>query len=156
VRSLAKWLSMLGPVGLVPGPRATYGSFVVAVVGYFLPVPPVWLFFLLLAGGTLLAVWAAGEAEHVLGHDANAISIDEAVGQALALFLVPHAPAAFFAAFLLFRVFDIWKPLGANRAQSLPGGWGVVADDAIAGVVACVAFHALRFGLAKLGVPLLG
>jgi phosphatidylglycerophosphatase A len=156
VRTLGKWLAMLGPVGLVPGPRATYGSAVVAAVGWFLPVPPLWLFGVLLVAGTLLAVWAAGEAEHSLGHDANAISIDEAVGQSLALLFVPHTPAAFFAAFALFRVFDIWKPLGAYQAQKLPGGWGVVADDAIAGVVACLAFHALRFGLIRAGYPLLG
>ena len=147
---------MLGPVGLVPGPRATYGSAIVAAVGYFLPVPPLWLFCVLLAPGTLLAVWAAGEAEHSLGHDANAISIDEAVGQSLALVLVPHTPAAFFVAFVLFRIFDIWKPLGAHRAQSLPGGWGVVADDAIAGVVSCAAFHVLRFGLTAAGITILG
>jgi phosphatidylglycerophosphatase A len=156
VRTLGKWLAMLGPVGLVPGPRATYGSAVVAAVGYFLPVPPLWLFFVLLALGALVAVWAAGEAEHELGHDANAISIDEAIGMSLTLVLVPHTPLAFFAAFALFRVFDIWKPLGANEAQKLPGGWGVVADDAIAGVVACLAFHLLRFALIRSGHPLLG
>lgn len=156
MRSLAKWVAMLGPVGLVPGPRATYGSAVVAAIGFFLPVPPLWLFFVLLALGTLVAVWAAGEAEHVLGHDANPICVDEAVGQSLALVLVPHTPAAFFAAFALFRVFDIWKPLGAHQAQALPGGWGVVADDVIAGLVACAAFHVLRFALTSMGYPVLG
>lgn len=156
MRTFGKWLAMLGPIGLLPGPKATYGSFVVATIGFFLPVPPLWLFATLLAVGTRVAVWAAGEAEHELGHDANAISIDEAVGMSLSLVLVPHTWVAFLAAFLLFRVFDIWKPLGAYQAQKLPGGWGVVADDAIAGVVACVAFHALRFALAKLGYPLLG
>jgi phosphatidylglycerophosphatase A len=65
-------------------------------------------------------------------------------------------PLAFFAAFVLFRVFDIWKPLGAHQAQKLPGGWGVVADDVIAGVVACAAFHLLRLGLTSMGYPLLG
>jgi phosphatidylglycerophosphatase A len=156
VRKLGKWLAMLGPVGLVPGPRATYGSAVVAAAGFFLPVPPLWLFFVLLALGTLVAVWAAGEAEHELGHDANAISIDEAVGMAITLLFVPHTAVAFFAAFALFRVFDIWKPLGAYQAQQLPGGWGVVADDMIAGAVACAAFHGLRFALVKMGYPLLG
>ncbi|MCC6348329.1 MAG: phosphatidylglycerophosphatase A [Candidatus Eisenbacteria bacterium] len=156
MRTLAKWLAMLGPVGLVPGPRATYGSAVVAAIGFLLPVPPLWLFLLLLAAGTLIAVWAAGEAEHVLGHDANPICVDEAVGQSLALLLVPHTIPAFVASFALFRMFDIWKPLGAHQAQSLPGGWGVVADDVIAGIVACVAFHVARLALAGLGHPLLG
>ncbi|MFN8587931.1 MAG: phosphatidylglycerophosphatase A [Candidatus Eisenbacteria bacterium] len=156
MRTFGKWLAMLGPVGLVPGPRATYGSAVVAAIGWFLPVPPLWLFFVLLVVGTLIAIWAAGEAEHELGHDANAISIDEAVGQSITLLFVPHTIAAFVAAFFLFRLFDIWKPLGAREAQALPGGLGVVADDAIAGVISCVAFHALRYGLGLAGMHWLG
>ncbi|HTR97066.1 MAG TPA: phosphatidylglycerophosphatase A [Candidatus Acidoferrales bacterium] len=156
MRKFATALAMLGPTGLVPGPHATYGSFVIALIGFFLPVPPLWLFGVLLAIGTAVAVWAAGEAEHVLGHDANAISIDEAIGQSIALLWVPHSWIAFGAAFVLFRVVDVWKPLGAREVQKLPGGWGVVADDVIAGIVACAAFHALRFGLARLGHPLLG
>lgn len=153
MRELGKWLAMLGPVGLVPGPRATYGSAVVAAAGFFLPVPSPLVFAALLVAGTLIAVWAAGEAEHALGHDANPICIDEAVGQTLALILVPRTPLAFLAAFLLFRLFDIWKPLGAREIQHLPGGWGVVADDVIAGLVACLAFHGLRFGLGLGGLP---
>ncbi len=153
MRELGKWLAMLGPVGLLPGPRATYGSAVVAAVGYFLPVPSVPVFAALLILGTLIAVWASGEAEHSLGHDANPICIDEAIGQTLALILVPHTPIAFFVAFLLFRIFDIWKPLGAREIQHLPGGWGVVADDVIAGIVACLAFHGLRWGLVLGGLP---
>jgi phosphatidylglycerophosphatase A len=147
---------MLWPVAVPPGPRATYGSAVVAAIGFFLPVPPLWLFFALLAVGTAIAVWAAGEAEHVLGHDANPIIIDEAIGQSLALLFVPHSIVAFAVSFLLFRFFDVLKPFGAREVQALPGGWGVVADDAIAGVVSCLAFHGLRFGLMRLGHPLLG
>lgn len=147
---------MLGPVGLVPGPRATYGSAVVAAIGFFLPVPPLWQFGVLLALGTLVAIWAAGEAEHELGHDANAISIDEAVGQAITLLFVPHTWLAFGVAFLLFRFFDILKPFGAREAQALPGGVGVVVDDVIAGIVACLAFHALHVGLVRFGYHWLG
>ena len=66
---------------------------------------------------------------------------DEAVGQSLALIKVPHDPAAFAVAFLLFRLFDVWKPLGAREAQRLPGGLGVVTDDVIAGLTACATFH---------------
>ena len=67
--------------------------------------------------------------------------IDEAVGQSIALLFVPHTLLAFAAAFVLFRIFDIWKPLGAREVQRLPGGVGVVADDVIAGITSCAAFH---------------
>ena len=156
MRTFATRLAMLWPVATLPGPRATYGSFVVAVVGYFLPVPPLWLFAVLLVLGTVVAVWAAGEAEHVLGHDANPIIVDEAIGQSISLLFVPHTIAAFATSFVLFRIFDVLKPLGANEAQRLPGGYGVVADDAIAGVGACLAFHLVRFALIRTGHPLLG
>jgi phosphatidylglycerophosphatase A len=38
------------------------------------------------------------------------------------------------AAFVLFRIFDVWKPYPIDRLQSLPGGWGIVADDVLAGI----------------------
>jgi phosphatidylglycerophosphatase A len=104
---------------------------------------------------TLLAVWAAGAAERDLGHDAGPIVIDEVIGQSLALLFAPHRIGAFVAAFFLFRLFDIWKPLGAYQAQALPGGWGVVADDVIAGVTTLLALQGLLFAQAKLGWALL-
>jgi phosphatidylglycerophosphatase A len=156
VKTLAKWLALLGPAGLVPIAPATAGSALVTIIAWYLPVVPLPVWFALLVPGTLVAVWAAGEAEHELGHDAKPICIDEAVGQSIALLFVPHTVAAFATAFVLFRVFDVIKPLGARQIQDLPGGWGVVADDVVAGIVACAAFHALRFGLAQAGMYLLG
>jgi phosphatidylglycerophosphatase A len=161
-KPFAKWLALLGPAGLVPIAPATAGSALVTVIAFYTPrLPlPLWpalaAWFGLLVVGTLIAVWAAGEAEHELGHDAKPICIDEAVGQVIALLLVPHTVAAFATAFVLFRVFDVIKPFGAREIQDLPGGWGVVMDDVVAGIVACVAFHALRFGLARFGIYLLG
>ena len=138
----ATWLATLGPVGYAPVAPATAASAVVVAIGWFLPVLPLAGALALLAVGTLVAVWAAGEAEHELGHDAGPIVIDEVIGQSIALLFAPHRIGVFIAAFFLFRLFDIWKPLGAHQAQALPGGWGVVADDVIAGVTACAALHA--------------
>ncbi|MEO5618404.1 MAG: phosphatidylglycerophosphatase A, partial [Candidatus Eisenbacteria bacterium] len=45
--------------------------------------------------------------------------------------------------FLLFRIFDVWKPLGAREIQRLRGGYGIVADDFIAGLTSCAVFHLL-------------
>ena len=155
-QTFARWLALLGPAGLVPIAPATAGSALVTIVGWFLPSVPLLPWFGLLVVGTLIAVWAAGEAEAELGHDAKPICIDEAVGQTIALLYVPHTIAAFATAFVLFRIFDVLKPLGARQIQDLPGGWGVVADDVIAGIVACAAFHALHYGLGLAGMQLLG
>jgi phosphatidylglycerophosphatase A len=45
---------------------------------------------------------------------------------------------------ILFRVFDIWKPFPARQAESLPGGWGIMADDWIAGVYAAIGLWIAR------------
>ncbi len=145
------WLASLGPAGWSPVAPATAGSALVTAVAWFLPVPAFPLALALLAAGTFVAVWAAGEAEKSLGHDAGPIVIDEAVGQAIALLFAPHRPLVFVAAFLLFRLFDIWKPLGAREAQTLPGGWGVVADDVIAGLTTLGVLQGLLWLQARLG-----
>jgi phosphatidylglycerophosphatase A len=151
VRRLARLIATLGPIGSSPIAPASGASAVVALVGYFLPVPPLPVALALILAGSALAIWTAGEAERTLGHDAKPIVIDEVIGQSLALLLVPRDPLAFFAAFVLFRIFDVWKPLGAREAQRLPGGWGVLADDVIAGLTACASFHLGWWVLHRLG-----
>ncbi len=149
MKRLERLLATLGPCGWAPLAPATVGSFATAAVGWFLPVPNLLVTLALIVLGFFIAVRVAGEAEKELGHDAKPIVIDEAVGQSIALLGVPHTLTGFFASFLLFRVFDVWKPFGAREAQHLPGGWGVVADDVIAGVVANVTFHLASFAVLK-------
>jgi phosphatidylglycerophosphatase A len=134
MKGLLRFIATLGPVGYAPIAPATAGSAVVAIVGWFLPVPALPVALGLLAIGTGAAIWIAGEAEKGLGHDAHPIVIDEVIGQTIALLMAPRQLWVYAAAFFLFRVFDVWKPLGAREAQRLPGGLGVVADDVIAGL----------------------
>jgi phosphatidylglycerophosphatase A len=152
MRALARFIATLGPVGSTPIAPATAGSAVVALVGFFVPVPALWVALLLILACAALGVWSADQAELTLGHDAKPIIIDEVVGQSLALLFVPHHWLAFVAAFVLFRVFDVLKPLGAREIQRLPGGWGVVADDVVAGLTACGAFHLGFWALQRFGV----
>jgi phosphatidylglycerophosphatase A len=146
VNRLPTWLATLGPVGYAPIAPATVGSAVTCAIGWFLPVPALPVALALIAAGAAVAIWLCGEAEKALGHDAHPIVADEVVGQSLALLLVPHTIVGFVIAFFLFRLFDIWKPLGAREAQALPGGVGVVTDDVIAGVTACAAYHLGAWG----------
>jgi len=144
----------LSQVGVVLTAPSTTCTTVIALVCMFLPVPPLLVTLALLVMVTGVALRVADEAEKQLGHDAKPIVIEEAVGQSLALLFVPHAWWAFAAAFVLFRLFDVWKPLGAREAQALPGGLGVVADDVIAGITACAAFHVGMWGLRRAGIAL--
>lgn len=99
-------------------------------------------------GGYLAVAWC-GEAELRLREkDPGKVVLDEVVAIPLC-FLGWHAlPAVLppwgwmLAGFALFRLFDIAKPLGIARLQTLPGGWGVVADDLAAALAACATLHA--------------
>ena len=151
MKRLLRFFATFGPVGYAPIAPATAGSAVVALIGWFIPAPGIAEALTLIAVGTVFAAWAAGEAEKELGHDAKPIVIDEAIGQSLALLFVPHTILAFATSFLLFRIFDVWKPLGAREIQKLSGGVGIVADDVIAGATACGVFHLGWWGARSLG-----
>ena len=155
MRRIATLLATLGPVGYFPVAPATAGSAVVVVALWFLPIPRSSEAIAMVAVAALIAVFAAGEAEKEVGHDAGPIVIDELIGQWIALLFAPHRIGVFVGAFILFRIFDIWKPLGAHQAQSLPGGWGVVADDTIAGVTSLLVLQGLLIAQAKLGWALI-
>ncbi len=86
------------------------------------------------------AIWAAGEtARQANVKDPQFVVVDEVVGQWLALAGARTLNwKSWLAAFLLFRLFDIWKPVPARQLESLPGGLGIVADDLMAGVYAAL------------------
>jgi phosphatidylglycerophosphatase A len=86
-----------------------------------------------------IGVWAAGVEEARVGrHDPTSVVIDEVAGMLVALIAAPAGLAWVGLLFFLFRVFDVWKPYPIDRLQGLPGGWGIVADDVLAGVYAAV------------------
>lgn len=99
---------------------------------------------LLVAG---IGVWSATVmARHWRAKDPGAIVIDEVSGQLIAcMTLVPLGWKHLAAAFLLFRLFDIWKPFPARQAEALREGWGIMADDWIAGGYAAAALLVLRW-----------
>jgi phosphatidylglycerophosphatase A len=68
------------------------------------------------------------------GHDSNRVVIDELQGMMTALFLMPNDWRYLLVAFVLFRFFDIAKPLGIRRMEAFAGGWGVMLDDLLAGI----------------------
>jgi phosphatidylglycerophosphatase A len=82
------------------------------------------------------AVWAATETSRQLNSkDPSIVVIDEALGQWLTLLgATTFSWKSFLAGFLLFRLFDIWKPWPVRRLEKLPGGTGIVADDIAAGL----------------------
>ena len=88
----------------------------------------------------LPAVWAADvAAKQAHLKDPGFIVVDEVVGQWVTLLGARELNwKTWAAAFVLFRAFDIWKPFPIRRLEHLPGGWGIVADDAAAGIYAAL------------------
>jgi phosphatidylglycerophosphatase A len=94
-----------------------------------------WLFQLsLLVLLFILGVLTSSVVEKEWGKDSNRVVVDEVHGMLVALFLLPFNWYYLLAAFVLFRFFDIVKPLGVKRMENLSGGWGVMMDDVLAGL----------------------
>ena len=94
----------------------------------------------LAAGVSVPAIWAAGETARLAKiKDPSFVVVDEVVGQWMALAGARTLNwKSWLAAFILFRLFDIWKPWPVRQLESLPGGTGIVADDLMAGVYAAL------------------
>ncbi len=148
---LATWFGS----GLLPWAPGTWGSlaalpFAWVIAHYFgtggLAIATMAVFF--------VGWWASGAMSRATGiKDAGSIVIDEVAGQWLTLTAAPLDPLAYGLGFLLFRLFDITKPWPVRWAdRRLPGGFGIMADDILAGLYAAIAL----FGLIWVGRLVLG
>ncbi|MCP4004032.1 MAG: phosphatidylglycerophosphatase A [bacterium] len=137
MRIFILFLASAAGTGFLPVAPGTWGS--LFAVFLFVPLsslaPPSYL--LALVGTAVVGVWSAQRAESFFGrHDDGRITIDEVAGQLLALAFLPLRLDVVLLGFGLFRLFDIWKPPPVRQAERLPGGFGVMADDLVAGAYA--------------------
>ena len=130
--------------GYIPIASGTFGTLIGIPVCYLLSELRALEVMLLIIAFTGSAVWISGWAEKVFKKkDSGLIVIDEMAGMLVTMFLIPWSAKSVVAGFFLFRLFDIAKPFPIRRLEEkLPGGWGVVGDDILAGVYANVV---LRF-----------
>jgi phosphatidylglycerophosphatase A len=145
-------------VGRIPFAPGTFGTALGLLWIYLLLLPrSVWFFGGGIVFGFFLAVWIGGWAEKVLDkEDPGSIVLDEITALPLAFLpavLLTSSGAATLPAidyfsgkmillsiitFVLFRIFDIWKPLGIARVQNIGGGLGLVLDDFLAAIPAAL------------------
>jgi phosphatidylglycerophosphatase A len=81
-----------------------------------------------------IGVWSGNKVEPFWGKDHGRVVIDEVAGMCISLLFIPVIIKYVIAGFILFRFFDIVKPLFIKKLELLPGGWGVMMDDILAGV----------------------
>ncbi len=140
------------PSGLSPVAPGTCGSLAAAVLAPFIFMPlPLWGRLAVLAFVALSGTVAADRAARLLQKkDPKDVVIDEVLGQ-----WITYAPFAsldvwgYAAGFALFRLFDITKPPPVRNLERLPGGVGIMADDAAAGVLAALCLGAALWAMGK-------
>lgn len=136
----------VGGLGFFPYAPGSLASFIVALIVFFLAIPSWGIY-----GGILVTIFFLGSAasgylvKRGVGADPSWIVIDEVCGMMLALFLVPKKPLNYCIAFLAFRYFDIVKPFPVKSMENLPGGWGIMMDDLLAGALSFIIVHVLAF-----------
>ena len=142
---LAVFIATVGYCGYFPIAPGTVGS-AAGLVFYLLvwwsgsPIVEVGLIAVLFGAG----VWAGTTAERYFGGiDPGPIVMDEVVGMLITLAFIPVGWSGALAGFFLFRVFDVFKPWPARSLESLHGGFGVMADDAMAAIYANLSLRLL-------------
>jgi len=137
-RVAAEWIGTVFYIGKLPLAPGTWASIFAVLCWYFLFqsvnhfVLPAISIFLFLIGG----IASDTIVKHSKEHDPSRIVIDEWVGQWVALSMMPINIRTGVVAFVAFRIFDIIKLGPVRKMEKIPGGWGIMADDVMAGIMA--------------------
>lgn len=138
MRSCSKFIASGFGVGFLPKAPGTWG----ALLALLLSLPLLYIenfqrnliIGILILIFTVAGVWSANKVEVAWGHDSKQVVVDEMVGFWITIMFVPNVLKYYIIGFVLFRLFDILKPLGIRKAEQLKGGYGVMADDIVAGI----------------------
>ncbi len=137
----------LGKIPVAPGTFGSLGPVVMfQVLAYLWPAANAWVMvFFLLAGSWVCLQYSSAVIAATGNKDPQQVVADEVAGQALVMLFIAllrpeHICNTVALGFLLFRLFDIVKPWPCRRLEELPGGVGILADDLMAGIYACIGF----------------
>ena len=144
--SIAEWLGTVFKIGKLPLAPGTWSSFIASIVWFFLfdgidlivlPIITIIIFFI----GIISSQKIINDSNE---KDPSRIVVDEWVGQWITFTIIPVTLTNFVIGLTLFRFFDIIKPFPVKSAEKLSGGWGVMMDDVIAGIMAFVILYFLN------------
>lgn len=125
-------------VGRIPIAPGTWGSLAAFLPWFFIKDLSLTTYIIVLAALFVIGFFVSGSAEKILDSpDAGPIVIDEILGMFITLTLAPNHPAAWILGFILFRIFDIFKPFPVSWFdKKIHGGIGIMMDDVVAGLYA--------------------
>jgi phosphatidylglycerophosphatase A len=141
---IATWFGC-GYAPIAPGTAGSLAAMIIAIALYYFGGYGRGMLLVLTAFLLGPGIWSASVvAKETNTTDPHIVVVDEVIGQWITL-----AGAAtlnwktWLAALVLFRLFDVWKPAPARQLEALPGGWGIVADDVMAGLYGALAIFVL-------------
>ena len=147
-----KWIATSLGTGYLPVAPGTWGSIFGIIVLFFLQ------YFSCLSQELLVALiiffffigtWSTHVLEKEWGKDPSRVVIDETVGVWVNIVFLPFQWQIWLIGLILFRVLDIWKPLGIRRLENVKGAWGVMLDDLAAGIIGNVILQVMYFSFLK-------
>lgn len=136
----------VGKIRIMPG---TWGSLAAFLPWLFIKDLPLSIYLLVLAAFFILGFFVSGSAEKILDKpDSECIVIDEFLGMFVTLAAAPPHFMAWLIGFILFRIFDIFKPFPVSWVHDrIHGGIGIMMDDVIAGLYALISLQLIWWGI---------
>ncbi len=137
-----------GYAPVAPGTFGTlFGVLIYLLIQFTIPDQMTPLLLVLIVTGTIVGTWCCKMTEPEWGHDSGKIVLDESVGVWITLLCVPFQWWIVVAAFILFRFYDILKPLGIKKIdEGMHSPASVMLDDVLAGVYAWITLQAVIWG----------
>jgi phosphatidylglycerophosphatase A len=138
--------------GFLPKAPGTFGSLASLIFIYpILQAQNIYFIVLFAVISSLISLWVSPYFEQEFGEDPGMLVMDEWAGQSLVFITISITGVlktdliVLLTGFLLFRIFDVLKPLGINKIQNYKGGVGILADDLLAGLYALISLKTLIF-----------
>lgn len=149
MRNFSKFIASGFGVGFLPKAPGTWGALLAFLISLpFLEVESIQIntvLVILVMVFTVLGIWSSNQVESEWGHDPKQVVVDEMVGFWISIIFVPAVLKYYIIGFVLFRFFDILKPLGIRKAEQLKGGYGVMGDDILAGIYSNIVLQCVVF-----------
>ena len=146
------WLAYGFGTGLSPFAPGTFGSLVGVALFWFMASMPAIPYAIVVAVMFVAGIFICGQTAHDVGAvDPGFIVYDEVVGFLVAMYLLPTEWRWVVGGFVVYRVFDIWKPFPIHWVEDKLGlGSGIMTDDVISGIYTFIVLHVVRLLIKRL------